>query len=326
LNQHTVLLTGVAGFLGSNLLAELLKDGYRVLGVDDLCQGDIRNIQRFLSHPDFSFHQKSILDHGAMEDLAAQAETIVHFAALKIPRYTGSLQTLEVNGFGTEIMLEAARRFSCRFLFASTDEIYGRNPDIPFNEESGMVLGQSWVNRWSTAVSKIYGEHLCFAYQEKYNLPIVVIRYSGGYGPTYQFSPLSGPQDIFIRAILQDEPVPIHGDGVQTRIFTHVSDLIDGTKKILENSSADGEIINLGSDNVISIVNLAYLLWRLSGKKGKPKLEFIPYTDFSRFYEDVRHRKIDCSKAYYLLGYSPRISIEEGMSKLIEWHRELQRK
>jgi UDP-glucose 4-epimerase len=206
-------------------------------------------------------------------------------------------------------------------IFASTDEVYGKNSEASFSEGSTLVLGESRVERWSLAASKIYGEHLCFAYAEKYRVPISILRYSGIYGPTFQLSRLSGVQDVFIFAALTGQPIPIHGDGTQSRPFTHISDAMDATLKVFETPYADGEVLNIGGGPTISVVNLAYLIWRVTGITQKPLLRFVPYTDFSRLYEDPQHRPVEGSKTRYLLGYASKISLEEGMRMQVEWVR-----
>jgi UDP-glucose 4-epimerase len=321
MTKGKIVVTGVAGLLGSHLVEPLLRRGYVVVGIDNLHLGSQRNIERYLGDPKFRLEEKDILSKKDMLEVCAEVECIIHLAAEKIPRYSSSLKTLQVNGKGTEILLEVARECGARFIFASSDEIYGKNQDLPLVEESMVVYGPSHTNRWSLAVSKMFGEHLCFAYYEKYSLPITIVRYSGGYGPTFTASWANSPVNIFIDAALKGESLPVHGDGTQTRSFTYIDDLVDGTMKVLESSYVDSEIINLGSDNRISMVNLAYLVWRELGKEGKPKLQFIPYTDFSNLYEDVHHRAVDWSKARYLLGFQPRIGLEEGLHRLVQWYK-----
>jgi UDP-glucose 4-epimerase len=316
-----ILITGAAGLLGSNLLKELLDREHQVIGLDDFSFGHSLNIAPFLSHPGFTFIQESILNIEKLESVSRDVEVIFHLAALKIPRYGGYLKTLEVNARGTEHVLECARKQGSRVIFASTDEVYGKNSESSFSEGSTMVLGESRVARWSLAASKIYGEHLCFAYAEKYHVPISILRYSGIYGPTFQLSSLSGVQDVFIYAALTGQPIPIHGDGTQSRPFTHISDAMDATLKVLDSPNADGEVLNIGGGPTISVVNLAYLIWRMTGTTRKLLLRFIPYTDFSRLYEDPQHRVVETSKARYLLDYASRISLEEGMRLQVEWIR-----
>lgn len=316
-----VMVTGVAGLIGSHLARALLERGEEVVGVDDLSLGREANLEDVRAHPAFRFHRADVLDQPRLEEAAAGAATIVHLAALKIPRYDGYLKTLEVNAKGTEAVLECARRVKARVVFASTDDVYGKNPDASFGEESALVLGDSKVNRWAGAVSKVYGEHLCFAYAEGHGVPVSIIRYSGIYGPTYQLSKLSGPQDVFIFAALTDEPMPIHGDGTQIRPFAHVSDAVEATLRVLDAPHAEGEVVNVGAADHLSIVNLAYLVWRLAGARSRPRLRFVPYTDFSRGYEDPRQRRVDTTKAECLLGHRPSMELSRGMQLQVEWFR-----
>jgi len=171
-------------------------------------------------------------------------------------------------------------------------------------------------------VAKVYGEHLCFAYADSHGVPVSIVRYSGVYGPTYQLSKLSGPQDIFIYAALTDQPMPIHGDGTQTRPFAHVSDAVAATLRILDAPYAEGEVVNVGAADHLSIVNLAYLVWRLAGARRRPQLRFVPYTDFSRGYEDPRQRRVDTTKAECLLGFRPETDLSRGMQLQVDWFRD----
>ena len=316
-----ILITGVAGLLGSNLLKQLLGRGHQVTGLDDLSLGHLLNIQPFLNHPLFTFINESVLDTETLESISSGVKVIFHFAALKIPRYGGYLQTLEVNVQGTENILECARKCGARVIFASTDEVYGKNSDAIFSEGSTLVLGESRIERWSLSASKIYGEHLCFAYAEKYGVSVSILRYSGVYGPTFQLSRLSGVQDVFIYAALIGKAIPIHGDGTQSRPFTYISDALDATLKVFETPYAENEILNIGGGQAVNVVNLAYLIWRLTGISQKPSLRFVPYTDFTRLYEDPHHRLVDGSKVRYLLGTSPQVGLEEGMRLQVEWMR-----
>lgn len=317
-----VVVTGVAGLIGSHLAWALLERGHEVVGIDDLSLGRESNLERFRDHRSFRFHVADILDRPRMERLTAGASVIVHLAALKIPRYGGYLKTLDVNGNGTEAVLECTRKEKARLIFASTDDVYGKNPDPVFTEESALVLGDSKVNRWAAAASKVYGEQLCFAYAETHGVPVSIVRYSGVYGPTYQLSKLSGPQDIFIYAALTDQPMPVHGDGTQTRPFAYVTDAVAATLRVLDTPYADGEVVNVGAADHVTIVNLAYLVWRLAGTRSRPRLRFVPYTDFSRGYEDPRQRRVDTTKAECLLGHRPAVDLTRGMRLQVEWFRE----
>ena len=316
-----VLITGVAGFLGSNLTERLLGDGYAVVGVDDLSQGNLENLEPFRRHPRFRFEPLDVLDGPALAAAGQGVQSVVHFAAFKIPRYHTPLKTLEINTRGAENALEAARRNHARFVYGSTDDVYGKNPDTPFSEESVLVMGESDVGRWSFAVSQMYAEHLCFAYHEKYTLPVSIVRYFGGYGPRQIRGWWGGPTSVFIEQALKDDYLSIHGNGTQTRSFCYVTDMIEGTVRVLESPKAVGEIFNIGNPNEVSMIDLAYTVWGLSGNDNKPKLDFVDYTEFSAKYEDVKRKTPDITKARFMLGFEPRTSLIDGLRLTIDWHK-----
>ena len=318
-----ILITGVAGFIGSNLLGALLQKGYEVVGIDNLSQGFVRNIEPFLDNKHFSFFQGDVRDIGLMSNISKGVDCIVHLAAYKIPRYGNAIDTLMINTKGTENALQVALDNKCKILIASTSDVYGKNPNVPFNEESDMVLGKSEIRRWSYAVSKIFDEHLCFAYKEKYDLKITILRYFGSYGINQNLSWWGGPQSVFINSALNNEPMTIHGDGLQTRSFTYVSDTVDGTIRAIEKDEADGNVFNIGCTEEITILDLAYKIWKIIFDSEKPKIEFIPYESFGGGYEDVRRRIPDIEKAKKLLGFEPKVSLDEGLIKTISWQRNL---
>ena len=181
--MKTILITGGAGFLGSCLAETLLKKGYQVVAIDDLSHGRLRNISDLIPFPSFIFHQKDILEIPFLMEISQGVDLVVHFATYKIPREGDALKTMEVNTRGTEIVLEAARERKIPVLFGSTDDVYGINPELPFSEESALVIGNSKSFRWSDAISKAYSEQLCFAYQEAFQVPINILRFAIVYGP-----------------------------------------------------------------------------------------------------------------------------------------------
>jgi UDP-glucose 4-epimerase len=317
-----ILVTGVAGFLGSHLLDKLLASGHEVTGIDNLSMGRQENILGNLRSKAFRFLRKDVTEpstfHGLLEDI----DCVVHLAAFKIPRYGNAIDTLKTNYKGAENVLEFARRVGCKCVFASTSDVYGRNPRVPFSEDDDSVIGSSKVARWSYAVSKLFDEHLAFAYQESFGFPVTVLRFFGCYGPRHHLSWWGGPQSVFIDSVLNDREIPIHGDGLQTRSFTYVSDTVEGIYAAIMRAEANGEIINIGSTHEITILELARTIKRLSNTRGELKLKFVPYESFTgRKYEDVRRRVPDVSRCERILRVKANTGLEVGLVRTIEWQR-----
>ncbi|MDP3787095.1 MAG: GDP-mannose 4,6-dehydratase [Candidatus Omnitrophota bacterium] len=319
--MKTVLITGVAGFIGSNLANELLNRHYKVIGIDNFSQGFKRNIENLLGHSAFEFYEGDVRDQDLILKASKDAGSIIHLAAYKIPRYGNSMATLQINTKGTENILEAAKVNKCKVVFASTSDVYGKNPKLPFSEESDLLLGQTSIKRWAYAISKIYDEHLCFAYQEEHGVPSVILRYFGGYGPNQNLTWWGGPQSVFIDCALRKKPMPIHGDGKQTRSFTYIPDLVEGTIAATENENAVGQVFNIGNQREIAIIELAKMIWKMINPNDEPLFEFISYQSFSGRYEDVPRRIPDINKTKKLLNFHPKIELEEGMPITIEWQK-----
>lgn len=321
--MKNVLVTGAAGFLGSNLVERLLATDTHVVGVDDLSNGRLANIEEWLDSDRFEFIQADLTEAETIEKLRRPFDVIVHLAAYKIPRYSSAMKTLKINYRATENILDLARDLECKCVVASTSDVYGMNPELPFSEErSNSVIGSSKAPRWAYAVSKLFDEHLALAYQEEYGFPVTLLRFFGSYGPRQHLSWWGGPQSVFIDAVLKDEVIPIHGDGSQTRSFTYVSDTVEGIYQSMVRSEANGEIINIGSTEEITILELAKTIKRLSGTPGELKVKLIPYGEISgRPYQDVMRRVPDVTLCRELLGVEAKVPLEEGLARTIEWQR-----
>jgi len=314
-----VLVTGAAGFLGSHLCDALHKLGWNVVGLDNLSQGNIHNLSELIQKERFKFIQADVRDENVVNRASESTNVILHYASYKLPRYGYSEETLSVNLEGTEAILEAARKQGSKVIYASTEDVYGKNSDIPLSEEGALILGNPKSSRWSDAVSKICAEQLCFAYAEEYNIKFSILRYGNTYGPRNRRDWWGGLPSVFIDHALRQEKLPIHGDGTQSRSFLYIDDAIDLTIKAINSDLVQGEVINVGSEEHIRVINLAYLIWRLAGNQGKPNLDFITYEDLSPNYEDVHLRQMDISKAKFLLDFSPEFDIRSGLLKTIEF-------
>lgn len=228
---------------------------------------------------------------------------------------------MKINNEGTTNVFAAAKEHGCRVVLASTSDVYGKgNP--PFKETDDLLVGRSDSRRWSYAASKIFDEHLALGYYAEENLSVVVLRFFGTYGPRHHRSWWGGPQSVFIDQALNDEKMTIHGDGSQTRSFTYIDDLITGIISAAESEKAAGEIINLGSDEEISILTLAETINNLIRPAKQPQIEFVPYESFGGKYEDVMRRIPDLTKAKNILGFRWKTRLAIGLRKTIEWHKE----
>lgn len=333
--KKTIGVTGSAGFIGSHLVDRLLERGDRVLGLDNLAYGSRDNFAHHEGDPNFSFHEVDVTDAAATIELLRDCEVIVHLAAHKIPRYGTAMQTLKVNSDGSLNVLEAARERKevgqdVRVVLASTSDVYGKSGDLPFREDGNLLIGPSSVPRWSYAISKLYEEHLTFAYSDEYGIPAAMMRFFGSYGPRHHLSWWGGPQSVFISAVLNGESITIHGDGKQTRTFTYIRDTVNGVVGCIDADTEGCEIFNIGAaQGEIAIADFARLIHRLVREECpdldipvEPRLEFVSYQSFSkRRYEDVLRRVPDCSKAREMLGVEATTSVEEGLRETIRWHR-----
>lgn len=320
-----VLITGAAGFIGSNLASALLDRGHTVVGVDNLSHGTLLNLTSCLETPDFTFCQLDIVkDPAGLEAAANGCDAIVHLAALKIPRYTDALDTLQENSSGAEAVAEAARVAGAKLIAASTSDVYGKNPNVPFREDADLVIGSPEVKRWSYAISKLFEEQLLFAYRDRYNMRVVLLRFFGGYGPHQNLSWWGGPQSVFIEAALDGRELEVHGDGSQTRSFTYIADHVRGIIACIERDAVDNLVLNLGNTREISIAGLAQMIWTMVRPNEPPRIRFIPYASFGR-YEDVMRRVPDITRARTLLQFEAEVSLEQGLPRTIEWQIERRR-
>jgi nucleoside-diphosphate-sugar epimerase len=316
-----IAITGVAGFIGSNLAERLLALGDEVVGLDDLSHGRLENLEGCLANGRFRFSRGSILERTELDGVLRGAEVVVHLAAGKIPRYGDALDTLTINGEGGLGVLRACRDNGVRRLvLASTSDCYGRNPRVPFSEESASVIGSPLVRRWAYAVSKLYEEQLLFAFRERHELEGVALRLFGGYGPRQNLTWWGGPQSVFIGAALKGEELEVHGTGRQTRSFTYVDDMVEGFVRAIRVKAADGLMLNVGIDREITIEDLARMIWRMI-RDDEPRIRLVPLASFGR-YEDVERRIPDNRRAAEVLGYTPSVSLEAGLPPTIAWQRE----
>ncbi|NYZ78896.1 GDP-mannose 4,6-dehydratase [Candidatus Micrarchaeota archaeon] len=318
-----ILVTGGAGYIGSHLVDSLVE-GNRVTVLDNLSTGKIANIKHNMKKKGFKFIKGNAADFETVKKAAGKCDMIVHEAAVVgVKHYVENpLKVLLVNSSGMENVLEVARRIDAKVVFASTSEVYGKSGELPLSEDGDRLLGPTAIDRWCYSTSKAFDEHLCFGYYKRYALPVVILRYFNSYGPRADGSEYSGVIPIFINRILRNKPPQVHGDGKQTRCFTYISDTVGGTLRAMEEKKAVGEVINIGTDAETTILSLAEMIIRACGKGMKP--QFIPYESFyGKSYEDIRRRVPAISKAKKLLGWEPKVNLEEGLERTVAWYRKV---
>ncbi|MCA0970448.1 NAD-dependent epimerase/dehydratase family protein [Halobacillus litoralis] len=316
-----ILVTGAAGFIGSHLTERLLNQGHQVIALDDLSTGRVNYLKDVAAHPHLTFVKGSVLDQALLGKVLDGCEAVFHLAAVLGVKNTvdNPLKVIEGNIDSTRNVLELAYQKKIKVIFASTSEVYGKNTELPFQEhESNRVLGSTKTHRWCYATAKALDEHLCFAY-EKMGLPITVIRYFNAYGPRQNGTQYGQVVPKFIEAALKGEPIPVYGTGDQARCFTHVNDIVDGTISCLD-SKANGEIINLGKDEVTTINELATMIKRISNSTSL--ITHISYEEaYGKGFEDMEKRIPDITRAKELLNYSPSLNLETGLKQTIDWYR-----
>jgi UDP-glucose 4-epimerase len=318
-----IIITGVAGFIGSNLASALLTLGHEVIGIDNLSHGSLSNIENLLLHKDFTFVQENLNNEAVLRKL--KGDSLVHLASQKIPRYTNALITLEENSSMVKNVLKKCLDDKIRLVFASTSDIYGKNPDIPYKETSDSLLGPTTVKRWAYAISKIYSEQSIIANNAEYGLEYTIMRFFGSYGPNQNLTWWGGPQSVFIANTLLNKPLEIHGTGSQSRTFTYIDDTVQGILKCIFEEKAKNEIFNIANnpEEEITILELGKLIWNLiNGPTSKPLINLIPYETFGN-YEDVKRRVPNIEKIKTQLDFDPKTSLKEGMLKTIDWQKNI---
>jgi nucleoside-diphosphate-sugar epimerase len=312
-----VLITGGAGFLGSHLVDSFLDRGDEVTILDI---GSIAKIQHRLKDPRLHLVRGSIFDD-VLDGIIARADLIYHLAAVVgVEHYVEDpFMTLNVNVNGTQAVLKSAFKYHKRLVFASTSEVYGRNPQVPWKEDADRVLGSTRIDRWCYSTSKAAAEHFCFAYHHM-GLPVTVVRYFNAYGPRLDAIDVGRVITIFLGQAFRGEPLTVIGDGTQKRCFTYVSDAVAATVQAGLRDSASGEIINIGNDAETDIKTLAELIVAAVGSKSK--IRFVPQESvYGTSYEDIPRRIPDLTRQREILGCEPKVSLAEGLAPTVEYFR-----
>ena len=313
------LITGGAGFIGSHLSEALLERGDEVYVLDDLSTGSIENIDHIKDHERFHYTIDNVLNRPATAEHVDRVDVVVHLAAAVGVRLIveSPVHTIETNVHGTETVLRVASKKKKKVILASTSEVYGKSTDIPFREDSDLVMGATHKGRWSYACSKAIDEFLGLAYYKEKKLPVVVVRLFNTVGPR-QTGRYGMVIPNFVRQALAGEPITVYGDGTQCRCFTDVSDVVSGLLGLVDHPEAVGEVFNIGSQQEVSILELAEKVKAMT--KSKSEIVLVPYAEaYEEGFEDMPRRVPDTSKIAKLIGYEPTVSLEQILERVIAY-------
>jgi len=313
--MQTAAVFGGAGFVGSHLCKSLIKDNFSVLCVDNLITGQRKNIHEFLNNSNFEFIEHDVTK---LLKISKKIDFVFHLASPASPNKNNPksyinkpVETLLANSLGTYNLLELAKEKNAKFLYTSSSEVYGDPAVSPQSEDYFGNVNPNGV-RSVYDEGKRFGEAITMAYFRKYGLDIRIIRIFNTYGPKMADDGRAVPQ--FIASAIKNEPITVYGQGFQTRSLCYVTDMVDGIKLAMVSDKSKGKVINLGNPQELTILNLAKIIKEMTNSKSEIIFEELPE-------DDPRKRKPDISEAKKLLNWEPKVDLEEGLTKTIEYFK-----
>jgi UDP-glucose 4-epimerase len=312
------LVTGGAGFIGCHLSQRLLDEGHQVLVLDNLSTGSIDNISHLKGRPGFEYFIDTVENEPLLAELIDRSDVVFHLAAAVGVKLIVEqpVNTIETNVHGTEVVLKHANKKKKLVVIASTSEVYGKSNDVPFREDSDLVLGPTTKHRWAYACSKAIDEFLALAYWKERKLPVIIVRFFNTVGPR-QTGRYGMVIPNFVRQALAGEPITVFGDGTQSRAFTHVADVVGALVELVAEPKAIGQVINVGNVEEITIAELAARVRELTGSNSS--IKYIAYEDaFESGFEDMPRRLPDLSKIAAMIGYKPQHTLTDILVQVID--------
>jgi UDP-glucose 4-epimerase len=312
-----ILITGGAGFIGSHLSEALLAAGHEVYVIDDLSTGSIDNIAHLKNRPAFHYTIDSVFNDSLVAELVDRADVIFHLAAAVGVKLIVEqpVHTIETNVHGTEVILRHAAKKKKLVFIASTSEVYGKSTAVPYREDADLVMGATTRHRWAYACSKALDEFLALAYWKEKKLPTVICRFFNTVGPR-QTGRYGMVVPTFVRQALAGEPITVFGDGTQSRSFTYVGDVVGALLKLMVEPQAIGEVFNLGNTEEVTIRALAERIKTHTGSASE--IQVIPYDEaYEAGFEDMPRRVPDLSKITRLIGYEPKVALDEIIERVV---------
>lgn len=311
------LITGGAGFIGSHLAEALLNRGDTVCVLDDLSTGSVENIRHLKKFDRFHYFFDSISNKHLLAELVDESDIIFHLAAAVGVRLIveSPVRTLETNVYGTQLVLDTASKKKKLVFTASTSEVYGKSEKVPFREDADLVLGPTTKGRWSYAASKALDEFLALSYWKEKKQPVIVARFFNTVGPR-QTGRYGMVLPNFVRQALDGVPITVFGTGQQSRCFCDVRDTVEAVLRLTANDSAVGEVVNIGTDEEISIEGLAHTVKHRTGSNSPIKR--IPYDQaYELGFEDMQRRVPSLEKLERLISFRPATPLSEIVDRVI---------
>jgi UDP-glucose 4-epimerase len=312
------LITGGAGFIGSHLGERLVRDGHEITLLDDLSTGRDANLAAIKNNPKVKFIHGSVEDESLVNEAIAKCDAVFHLAAAVGVQLVADepVRTIRTTIHGTEVVLDAASKFKRPILITSSSEVYGKGTRVPFAEDDDVVIGPTQHSRWCYAYSKGIDEFLGLAYHKQFGLPVVIVRLFNTVGPR-QVGMYGMVLPRFVEAALSGKSLQVYGDGKQTRCFCHVSDVTDALIKLMNTPAAIGGVFNLGSDEEITINDLAKRVIQLA--KSRSVIEHIPYEQaYGQRFDDMPRRMPKLDRIRKAIGFAPKYSLEQIIEAVIE--------
>lgn len=316
------LITGGAGFIGSHLAEALLARGDDVFVLDDLSTGSVENVRHLKHSVKFHYVFDSLQNRHLLAEMVDESDVVFHLAAAVGVRLIveSPVRTIETNVNGTQLVLDAASKKRKLVFTASTSEVYGKSTKVPFCEDSDLVLGATTKGRWSYAASKALDEFLGLSYWKEKRVPVIVARFFNTVGPR-QTGRYGMVLPNFVSQALAGAPITIYGTGKQSRCFCHVHDAVESILRLVDSGKAVGEVVNIGSDEEVTIEGLAQMVKQRAGSNSE--IVYVPYDQaYEPGFEDMLRRVPSLNKLTSLAKFSPRTSLPEIVDSVVAHFRE----
>jgi UDP-glucose 4-epimerase len=318
-----VFITGGAGFIGSHLAERLVSAGHSVLVLDDLSTGQMSNLDGLIGKPGFDYRIGSVEDEPLVGELVDRCDVTVHLAAAVGVRLIVEqpVRTIETNVHGTEVVLSAVARKQKMVVIASTSEVYGKSPNVPYSEDDDLTLGCTSHSRWAYACSKALDEWLAMAYHHEKKVPIIVARFFNTVGPR-QTGRYGMVLPNFAGQAVRGEPITVFGTGEQSRCFGHVQDAVGAVIKLIATPAAIGQVFNVGSDREVTMNALAAMVRDAAGSRSE--IRHVPYAEaYAAGFEDMQRRIPDTRKLERVAGIRLSTPLETIISDVVREQKAL---